>query len=121
LHQLRPPPERVDATAASRCHAGPEPSRRLRPWCTDDRGLGNRISPGPADESAQAVTFVVGNDNPELFTVQPAVAPNGTLTYKPKLLAIGTANVTIRAVDNGGTAGGGSDSSAVRTFTITIL
>ena len=79
------------------------------------------ISPGAADESAQSVTFVVDNDSPWLFAVQPAVAANGTLSYKPKLLALGTATVTIRAVDNGGTASGGSDSSAVRTFTINIL
>ena len=31
------------------------------------------------------------------------------------------ARVTVRAVDNGGTASGGSDSSMVRTFTINIL
>ena len=54
-------------------------------------GWATGISPGPADESGQAVTFVVDNDNPGLFTVQPAVAPDGTLTYKPKLIAVGTA------------------------------
>src|SRR6185369_14101488 len=37
------------------------------------------ISPGPANESSQSVTFTVTNDNPSLFSVQPAVAPNGTL------------------------------------------
>jgi len=79
------------------------------------------ISPGPADESAQGVAFVVGNDNPGLFAVQPSVASDGTLTYRPKLLAIGIANVTIRAVDNGGAANGGNDSSAVQTVTIKIL
>ena len=84
-------------------------------------GLGNRISSGPVDESGQAVTFVVDNDNPGLFTVQPALAPDGTLTYKPKLITLGTAKVTVRAVDNGGAASGGSDSSVVRTFTINIL
>jgi hypothetical protein len=84
-------------------------------------GWATGISPGPADESAQAVTFVVDNDNPSLFAVQPAIAPDGTLSYKPKLLAIGTAKVTVRAVDNGGTASGGSDSSVVRTLTINIL
>ena len=85
------------------------------------QGWATGISSGPVDESAQTVTFVVDNDNPGLFAVQPALAPNGTLTYKPKLLALGTAKVTVRAVDNGGTASGGSDSSMVRTFTINIL
>jgi hypothetical protein len=40
---------------------------------------------------------------------------------KPKLITVGTASVTIRAVDNGGTANGGSDSSVVRTLAITII
>ena len=67
------------------------------------------------------MSFVVTNDNPGLFAVQPAVAPNGTLTYRPNLLAVGTATVTVHAVDNGGSANGGSDSSPLQTFTITIL
>jgi large repetitive protein len=79
------------------------------------------ITPGPADESAQNVTFTVTNDNPGLFAAQPAVAPNGTLTYTPTLLAIGSATVTVRAVDNGGTANGGADTSPPQTFTISIL
>jgi Bacterial Ig domain len=84
-------------------------------------GWATGISPGPADESSQNVSFTVTNDNPGLFAVQPTVAPNGTLTYTPTLLAVGTATVTVRAVDNGGTANGGSDTSAPQTFTITIL
>lgn len=60
-------------------------------------------------------------DNPGLFAVQPAVAPDGTLTYTPNLLALGVATVTVRAVDTGGTADGGTDTSAPQTFTITIL
>jgi hypothetical protein len=84
-------------------------------------GWATGISPGPADESSQSVSFIVTNDNPGLFAVQPTVAPNGTLAYTPTLLAVGTATVTVRAVDNGGTANGGSDTSAPQTFTITIL
>jgi large repetitive protein len=79
------------------------------------------IQAGPADESSQSVTFSVTNDNPGLFAAQPAVAPNGTLTYTPTLLAIGSATVTVRAVDDGGTANGGSDTSPPQTFTITII
>jgi hypothetical protein len=78
-------------------------------------------SSGPANESSQSVTFTVSADNTGLFAVQPAVAPDGTLTYTPELLAIGTATVTVRAVDNGGTANGGSDISPPQTFTITII
>jgi large repetitive protein len=84
-------------------------------------GWATAISPGPANEASQSVTFTVTNDSPALFSVQPAVAPNGRLTYTPALLAVGTATVTVRAVDNGGTANGGNDTSLPQTFTITIL
>ena len=78
------------------------------------------ISPGPADEASQTVTFIVTNDNPGLFASQPAIAPNGTLTYTAGLFP-GAATVTVRAIDNGGTANGGSDTSGPQTFTISIL
>ena len=84
-------------------------------------GWATAITPGPADEASESVTFIVSNNNPGLFAVQPAIAPDGTLTYTPTLLALGGATVTVRAVDNGGTANGGSDTSAPQTFTITIL
>ena len=47
--------------------------------------------------------FLVSNDNPALFSTQPAVASNGTLTYDPAPNAIGAANVTVTLGDNGGT------------------
>jgi large repetitive protein len=84
-------------------------------------GWATGISPGPANESAQTVSFSVTVDNPGLFSVQPTVASDGTLTYTPGLLAVGVATVTVRAVDSGGTADGGTDTSASQTFTITIL
>ena len=84
-------------------------------------GWATAISPGPANESAQAVSFNVTVSNPALFAVQPAVAPNGTLTYTPRALALGTVTVTVTPVDNGGTANGGNDTGQAKTFTITIL
>jgi len=85
-------------------------------------GWATGIAPGPANESGQTITFTVSNDNPGLFSAQPAVAPNGTLTYTPTLLAIGSATVTIRAVDDGGKSGpGAEDTSPPQTFTITIV
>jgi large repetitive protein len=84
-------------------------------------GWATAISPGPGNEGSQNVTFAVTNDNPGLFSIPPAVASNGTLTYTPAFLAIGTANVTVRAVDDGGTANGGVDTSPPQTFTISIL
>jgi hypothetical protein len=79
------------------------------------------ISPGPANESSQSVTFVGTASIPGLFAVQPAVSPNGTLTYRPKALAIGVATITVRAVDTGGGANGGVDTSAPQSCTITIV
>jgi hypothetical protein len=78
------------------------------------------ISAGPADESGQSVSFTASNDNNALFSVQPAVAPNGTLTYTPAANANGSATVTVAAHDDGGTANGGVDTSAAQTFTITV-
>ena len=84
-------------------------------------GWATAISPGPSNESSQHVTFTVTNDNNSLFSAQPAIAPNGTLTYTPALLAIGSATVTVRAHDDGGNSNGGNDTSPPQTFTITIL
>ncbi len=78
------------------------------------------ISGGPADESGQVVTFTVTNDNPSLFSVQPAVSSNGTLTYTPAANAYGSANLTVTAQDNGGTANGGVDTSAPQNSSITV-
>ena len=72
------------------------------------------ISSGPANESAQTLTFnITGNTNPALFSAGPAVASNGTLTYTPAANANGTATITLTLQDNGGTANGGVDTSAV--------
>ena len=84
-------------------------------------GWASAISPGPADEAGQSVQFAVTVDKPSLFASVPTIAPDGTLTYRPKALALGTATVTVRAIDNGGTANGGSDTSPAPTFTITII
>jgi hypothetical protein len=84
-------------------------------------GWATGITPGPADESSQNVTFNVSSTNGGLFAVQPAIAPDGTLTYTPNLLALGSSIVTVRLRDDGGNSNGGSDTSATQTFTITIL
>ncbi|MGC8828171.1 MAG: FG-GAP-like repeat-containing protein [Verrucomicrobiia bacterium] len=76
---------------------------------------------GGADESSQTLNFEILNvSKPELFAVQPAIAPNGTLTFTPADDAFGTAAVTVRLVDDGGTANGGQDTSASKIFYITI-
>ena len=78
------------------------------------------ISPGPANESGQTVTFTVTNDNPSLFSVQPAVDSSGTLTFTPAADAHGTANLSVTAQDDGGTANGGDDTSNPQTSEIIV-
>ena len=77
------------------------------------------VSPGPASEAAQTVVLNVTNNNIALFLVQPTIALNGTLTFTPNNVS-GTAVVTVTAVDNGGTANGGVDTSAPQTFSIVV-
>src|SRR5439155_6781489 len=81
-------------------------------------GWASALSPGPPDEAGQTLTFVVANDNPDLFTAQPAIDPGGTLTFAFAPEAFGAAVVTVVLRDDGGTANGGQDTSAARTFTI---
>ena len=83
-------------------------------------GWATSMSAGPADEAGQTLDFVVTNDNNALFSVQPAIAVNGTLTYMPAANGNGMATVTVSLHDNGGTANGGVDTSAPQTFTITV-
>lgn len=78
------------------------------------------MSAGPPDESGQSLTFVVSNDNNALFSVQPSVAADGTLTYTPATNAFGAAHVSVSLTDNGGTANGGSNVSAVQTLLINV-
>ncbi|HAV64936.1 MAG TPA: hypothetical protein DCY13_21515, partial [Verrucomicrobiales bacterium] len=85
----------------------------LENWATD-------IRPGPANESAQTVQFTLSTDNDALFSVRPAMLPNGTLLFTPAQGRYGLAMVTILARDNGGTANGGSDSSTPVTFRILV-
>ena len=77
------------------------------------------VSPGPADEASQTVTFGVTNDDNALFGVQPSIDAAGVLTYTPAADANGVAVVTVHAQDNGGTALGGQDTTTV-TFKITV-
>ena len=83
-------------------------------------GWATGISAGSADESGQALTFRLSNTNTSLFSAQPEVTPNGKLTYTPATNASGSAEVSVRLEDNGGTANGGADESAEQTFTIDV-
>jgi len=90
------------------------PAQSISGWAT-------AISAGPANESSQTVTFeITGNTNPGLFAVAPAVSSTGTLTYTLAADAFGSATITLRAKDNGGTANGGIDTSPTQMFDINV-
>ncbi|MEO6058902.1 MAG: Ig-like domain-containing protein, partial [Candidatus Limnocylindria bacterium] len=63
-------------------------------------GWATAISAGPADEASQLLTFNVSNDNNGLFSVQPAIAADGTLTYTPAANANGSTLVTVSLSDD---------------------
>ncbi len=80
-------------------------------------------SPGPADESAQTLTYVIdGNTNPGLFAVgfEPTIAPNGDLSFTPADETSGTATITVHLVDNGPNGGGDVNTSATQTFDVNV-
>ena len=78
------------------------------------------ILAGPPNEAGQTLTFHVTNDDNSLFEVQPALAADGTLTFKTAADKNGSALVTVTLSDNGGTANEGVDTSAPQTFGITV-
>jgi hypothetical protein len=75
---------------------------------------------GPVGETAQALTFQVTTDMPNLFSAPPAIDHMGTLTFTPAPNAYGTAVVSVRLFDSGGTANGGIDASDVQTVQIVV-
>jgi hypothetical protein len=83
-------------------------------------GWATVIWPGPPNEAGQQVHFLVTNDNPTLFAAQPVVDGMGKLTFEPAVGASGVANVSVVAVDDGGTGNGGMDTSGPQTFTIGV-
>jgi len=80
------------------------------------------ISPGPADEAGQNLTFVLDEvTNPALFSVLPAVDPGtGNLTFTLATNANGSSVVEIFLMDDGGTANGGVNISTVAAFMVNV-
>jgi len=75
------------------------------------------IIPGDSDDAGQSVTISALSSNPALIP-NPTVSytsPNttGTLLFTPNANASGTALITVKVQDNGGTAGGGSDTTTM--------
>jgi hypothetical protein len=85
-------------------------------------GWANGLSPGPADESGQTLSFETSTDDDGAFLFTPSISAAGTLTYTPNILLLSqaTVTVTVRLHDTGGTANGGVDVSPPQTFIITI-
>lgn len=83
-------------------------------------GWATNILAGPANESSQEVSFVATASRPELFAAGPEITPSGQLRFTVANNANGTANISVMAFDNGGTANGGSNSSLPQDFSITI-
>ncbi|MBP7691746.1 MAG: tandem-95 repeat protein [Anaerolineales bacterium] len=79
----------------------------------------NAIQPGPAtagDEAGQQLTFQVSHAFPLSFTVQPALDSAGTLSFTLAANAFGVVPLSVQLRDNGG----GADTSASQTLTLTI-
>ena len=66
-------------------------------WATD-------VSPGPDDESDQAVRFEVStpSDAQDLFQSLPEISDDGILRFIPATNANGTVDVAVTAIDSGG-------------------
>jgi hypothetical protein len=79
------------------------------------------MSPGPANEANQTLNFIVlTDDNSALFSTAPSITRAGVLQFRPAVNATGTAHITFVLKDTGGTANGGSDTSATAGFAINV-
>ncbi len=84
-------------------------------------GWASGISPGPANQSGQTVSFALLPSAPGLFSsVPPAITPDGTLSFTPAPGQFGQALVTAILSNSGGTANGGQDAAPAVVFTITV-
>ncbi|KPA19103.1 secreted protein containing PKD domain protein [Candidatus Magnetomorum sp. HK-1] len=78
-------------------------------------------SPGASDESSQILTYILESDFPDLFLAGPSITSSGTLTFTPAPNANGTANITVRVQDNGGTDYNGQNTSNPKNFEIKVI
>lgn len=84
-------------------------------------GWATGMNLGPTNESGQSGTFVVSSSNTTLFPTPPTInAVTGDLTYTPAANVFGSATITVRLQDDGGTANGGVDLSPAQTFFIMV-
>jgi hypothetical protein len=76
-------------------------SRTISGWATD-------IKAGPGNET-QNYSFMLSADDTSLFTTQPSIDNNGTLTFTPSTNT-GTTTVTVTLQDDAGESNGGENS-----------
>ena len=82
-------------------------------WATD-------IAPGPASEAGQALSFLVDIvSGQDVLAGTPSISSSGTLRYTPSRKS-GSASVVVQLRDDGGTAGGGVDTSGAHVLVITV-
>ena len=82
-------------------------------------GWATAINDGDAGVT-QGLVFDISFGGSLGFSAGPAIDPvTGTLTYRTAPDATGTSTVSVTLVDDGGTTGGGDNSSATAVFTIT--
>jgi hypothetical protein len=79
----------------------------------------SNFSLGPAHESGQTFGFSVSATHPELFSVQPQIDVDGTLTFTTATNYNGTNTLAIVMRDDGGVANGGVD-SFTNAFTLAV-
>lgn len=81
----------------------------------------NNISPGATNELTQTLNFQVLTSPAAFFTTPPQVdASTGNLTFTVSPSASGSATITVRLQDNGGTTHGGVNVSVPVVLTVTI-
>ncbi len=84
-------------------------------------GWATAIDAGAANEAGQNLNFsITGISGTVTFTALPTVSPTGTLSFEPAPNANGTATLQLVLTDDGGTANGGVDTSAVQSFDIIV-
>ena len=77
---------------------------RFDNWATE-------ISPGPLEESYQNVQFYAFGNPPTLFSQQPQMFSDGSLSFETSPDVNGLVNIRIYLKDDGGTENGGKDKS----------
>jgi hypothetical protein len=108
---------------APRFTAGPGFVLNVDPGSQSSTAWATGIAAGPPNEASQVLTAnvtIVSTTGTLAFDQLPSLSvPSGNLAFTPRNGTYGTATVQITLHDDGGTAGGGSDSVA-HTFTITV-